>query len=132
MDQLAAIARDEDAARTYLESLFWPTGPVCPHCGCVVTYRLTPKPGSPTRKGLLKCKTCRKQFSVTVKTPLADTHLSACQWAVAISCVRSVLPERVSATHLFHLLDVTMHVALKVRDRLYSAYLMELYERANR
>ena len=29
------IYSNEDAARAHLESLLWPQGPVCPHCGVV-------------------------------------------------------------------------------------------------
>jgi hypothetical protein len=38
---LTQIARmTDDEARAYLESLIWPNGPVCPHCGSVETFRL--------------------------------------------------------------------------------------------
>jgi hypothetical protein len=52
---------DDDKAREYLESLRWPDGAVCPHCGSIGDhYRLE---GKAHRKGLLKCSEaeCRKQ-----------------------------------------------------------------------
>ena len=32
---LPVIYTDTNAAREHLESLLWPDGPVCPHCGVV-------------------------------------------------------------------------------------------------
>ena len=29
------VYSDEDAARTHIESIRWPNGPVCPHCGVI-------------------------------------------------------------------------------------------------
>src|SRR6185503_10948758 len=59
--------KDADKAREYLESVRWPSGPICPHCASVSKdhYRLE---GKAHRVGLLKCKDCREQFSVTVGT----------------------------------------------------------------
>lgn len=42
----------EDEARAFLEGLRWPDGPVCPIAGLTEPYKITPKPGSKTRKGL--------------------------------------------------------------------------------
>ena len=30
-----AIYHDEDAARSHIEAVRWPDGPVCPHCGVI-------------------------------------------------------------------------------------------------
>src|SRR5690349_14002631 len=77
--------RQEAHARELLEKLRWPTGPICPHCGSVDSYRITArKEGSETRKGLLKCKGCRKQFTVTVGTIFEDSHIPLRKWLNAI------------------------------------------------
>ena len=57
----------EDAAREFLEKIFWPDGAVCPHCGVLgESYRLTAKSESKNgvRPGVWKCGACRKQFTV--------------------------------------------------------------------
>ena len=66
----AKIYTDETAARKHLEAVQWPDGPVCPHCDSKEVTRLTARPTSvrPGRPGLLKCRTCRKQFTVKVGT----------------------------------------------------------------
>jgi transposase-like protein len=82
---LAPQYRDEDAARAHIEATSWPDGPVCPKCGLVnEAYRLTPKAGSKTRKGLWKCKGCRKQFTVTVDSIFEDSHIPLHKWLLAI------------------------------------------------
>jgi len=85
LTELATTYNDEDKARALLERLRWPEGPVCPHCKSKEVYRLTPKPGSkrPVRPGVLKCKKCRKQFTVTVGTIFEGSHIPLVKWLMA-------------------------------------------------
>src|SRR6266404_5579713 len=73
---------DEDSARELLETQRWPNGPVCPHCEATKPYKLTPKATSkrPGRKGLYKCRACRKQFTVTVGTVFEDSRIPISKW----------------------------------------------------
>lgn len=57
---LPKIYTDETEARNHLESLLWPDGPVCPHCGNADGARIKRLEGQSTRPGLLKCNECRK------------------------------------------------------------------------
>ena len=77
---------DEDAAGAFLEHFRWPNGPVCPHCGSLGAYRLHPRARSaaPVRKGVLKCKACRRQFTVTVGTAFEHSHILLSQWLLAL------------------------------------------------
>lgn len=70
----------EDQARDYFERMRWPNGPGCVHCGSVNVYRLQ---GQSTRPGLFECRDCRKQFSVTVRSVMEDSHLPLATWARA-------------------------------------------------
>jgi hypothetical protein len=70
----------EDEARAYFERLRWSDGPFCVHCGSVNVYRLQ---GKATRPGLLECRDCREQFTVTVGSVMEDTHLPLATWARA-------------------------------------------------
>ena len=64
---------DEGAAYEMLESIIWPHGPVCPHCGSIGhSSRLA---GKAARIGLLKCYDCRKQFTVKVGTVFESSHI---------------------------------------------------------
>lgn len=108
---------DEDKARVFVESLLWPNGPVCPHCESTEAYRLTPKPGSKTRKGLLKCKTCRKQFTVTVGTIFADSHIPLSKWVLAIHLF-CASKKGMSAHQIHRMLGVTIKSAWFMMHRL--------------
>lgn len=77
--ELPARFRNEEAARKHLESIQWPDGPVCPHCG--VLERSSRIKGG--RKGLLFCNACRKQFSVTVGTVFERSHVPLHTWLYA-------------------------------------------------
>lgn len=66
---------DEAAAFAHLESILWPEGPVCPHCGNANGKRITRLAGKSTRVGLLKCNACRKQFTVKVGTVFESAHI---------------------------------------------------------
>ena len=75
--------RFQDAAKAaeYLESIRWPDGPVCPHCGESERkpYRIKHK----TRR-LWKCAACRKQFTVTVGTIFESSHIPLNKWIGAM------------------------------------------------
>lgn len=99
---------NEEAARDVIEKLRWPDGPVCPHCGCREIYRLTPNGNSDNhgRKGLLKCKACRKQFTVTVGTIFEDSHIPLHKWLMAIYLICSS-KKGMSAFQLHRMLGIT-------------------------
>jgi len=68
--------QNDYAARVYLESVLWPHGPVCPHCG-VVNHAYETK-----RSGVFRCaeKACRKDFTVTMKTVMERSHIALHKW----------------------------------------------------
>lgn len=73
---------DDDAAREHLEAIRWPKGPICPHCGSTEgAYRLE---GEAHRTGLLKCKDCREQFSVTVGTVFERSKIGLAKWLMTV------------------------------------------------
>src|SRR5436853_507518 len=77
---------NDDAAREHLEGLRWPEGPTCPHCCATDVYRMATKTPSKGhgRKGLLRCKACKKQFTVMVGTIFEDSHIPLAKWFAAI------------------------------------------------
>lgn len=85
-DILAPHFADENKAREYLEAKRWPNGPVCPHCGVEnQATKLEPQAGKKThaRKGVWKCRACKRQFSVTVSTIFEDSHIPLNKWLYA-------------------------------------------------
>ena len=75
------VFHNDEAARAYFETLHWPEGPVCPHCG--VINQATPLKGEAHRSGLYKCRACEEQFSVTVGTVMESSHVPLHKWALA-------------------------------------------------
>jgi transposase-like protein len=63
---------NDEACRTYLEQMRWPRGFVCPRCGETKTGR--------TNRGLLLCRSCGYQASVTQGTIFERSHLPLTLW----------------------------------------------------
>ncbi len=79
------VFQDDTAARKALEAIRWPNGPVCPHCtasGSAITEIIGTKRSH--RAGLYGCKSCRKQFTVTVGTALERTRVPLGRWMRAL------------------------------------------------
>lgn len=120
---IATEYSDNDKARELLESLRWPNGPVCPHCKGTKAYRLTPKANSktPARKGLCKCATCRKMFSVTVGTIFEGSHIPLGKWLMAVHLL-CASKKAMSAHQLHRMLGVTYKTAWFMAHRLRYAF----------
>ena len=111
---------DENEARLYLERVRWPYGPVCPHCGSDKEhYALKGKEGAGThvRRGVWKCKECRKQFSVTVGTVFERSHIPLNQWLLAAFLICSS-KKGMSSHQLHRMLNVTYKTAWFMFHRL--------------
>ena len=115
----AKLFNDEDAAREFLETRRWSNGTVCPHCKSTGAYRLTAKEGSktPVRKGVWKCKACRKQFTVKVGTIFEDSHIPLSKWLHAIHLLCSS-KKGMSAHQIHRMLDVTYKSAWFLMHRI--------------
>lgn len=72
----------EDESRGMLEYIRWPKGIKCPHCESANIVRIEGK-ARKVRDGLLRCKDCRKQFTVTVGTLMQGSHITLRQWVQA-------------------------------------------------
>lgn len=117
-DLPAPCLEDADKAREYLEALRWPDGPVCPHCGVAgAHYALK---GASHRPGLMKCKRCRKQFSVTVGTVFERSKIPLDKWLLAmrLMCAGDTA---VSSLQLQRMLGVTYKSAWFMTHRIREA-----------
>jgi transposase-like protein len=57
---------------SYLASLRWPSGYVCPRCGSDKSWTM--------ENGLILCSGCRRQQSVTAGTVFQDSHMPLPTW----------------------------------------------------
>lgn len=114
----------EDEARELLESIRWNGKPVCPHCENEEVYKLTPKEGSKTRKGLYKCKACRKQFTVTVGTVMERSRIKIADWLMGFYLMCSS-KKGISAHQLHRTLGITYEAAWFMAHRIRFAMTQE-------
>ena len=78
---------NEIAAREHLESIRWPNGPICPHCGSM--KRNSKLNGDSHRAGLYFCGDCREQFTVTVGTVFERSKIPLHMWVLATHLICS-------------------------------------------
>lgn len=97
----------EEEARSLIESLRWPDGLVCPHCGSVNAIKLGGKAGE---KGYCKCRDCRKNFTVRIGTIFEESPIALRDWVYAITRVASS-KKGISAHQLHRELGVTYKTA---------------------
>ena len=121
--------QSEEAAFAKLESVIWPNGPVCPHCGA--TDRIYPlagvkskaskkNPEGIVRHGLKKCGHCRKQFTARVGTVFESSHIPLHKWLQANHLLNSS-KKGISSHQLHRVLDITYEAAWFMSHRLREA-----------
>lgn len=109
---------DEAAAIARLESILWPNGPVCPHCGNVGKF-YTIK-GKTARPGLRTCGECRKQLTVKIGTVFEDSHVPMHKWWQAVHLLCSS-KKGISSHQLHRTLRVTYKTAWFMSHRIREA-----------
>jgi transposase-like protein len=115
---LSKIYTDETAARKHLETLLWPDGPVCPHCGSIDGATLLQ--GKSTRPGVYKCRACEKPFSVTVGTVMERSKIPLHQWVYATHLM-TASKKGISAHQISRMLGVTYKTAWFLAHRIREA-----------
>ncbi len=120
---------DEEAAFAKLESIVWPNGPVCPHCGAdkrvyvlkgVRTKPSKKNPDGVDRPGLKKCGACRKQFTVRVGTVFESSHIPLHKWFQAVHLMCSS-KKGISSHQLHRVLEINYEAAWFMSHRIREA-----------
>ena len=111
---------DEGEAFRFVESILWPEGPICPHCGSVKVYAIKPNAEKRVRMGLKKCGDCRKQFTVRIGTIFEESHLPMTKWLQAIHLMGSS-NKGVSSQQLMRTLETTYRTAWFLSHRIREA-----------
>ncbi len=88
LPQFQKLFPDDAACARWLESAKWPKGFACPHCGEAKRepYRFEARPG------VLRCKTCRKDVSLTAGSVMERTHTALTAWFWGAYLVSSLTP----------------------------------------
>jgi transposase-like protein len=108
--------QNDEAAREMLESILWPDGPVCPHCGVANHAYKTKRPG------VFRCaeKVCRKDFSVTMKTVMERSKIALHKWLQGFHLMTSS-KKGVSAHQLHRTLNIGYEAAWFMAHRIREA-----------
>jgi transposase-like protein len=115
------VFQSETKARQYLESVRWPNGPVCPHCGGAdCAKKIKAKPSAKVRAGLYRCGACGKQYTVTVGTVFERSKIPLNKWLLA-SYLLCGSKKGISAHQLHRMLGVTYKTAWFMAHRLREA-----------
>lgn len=119
MDLTNPIYTNANKARVHLESIRWPKGAVCPHCGSVSKnhYKLE---GKTTRPGLYKCKDCLEPFTVTVGTVFERSKIPLNKW-VLCAHLMAASKKGYSSHQMHRTLGVTYKTAWFMEHRLREA-----------
>lgn len=101
---------NEEACRLFFESVIWPSGRACPHCGITKSWAIR---SESARAGLYECGGCGLQFTVTTKTPLHSTKLPLWTWLLAMYMMSSS-SKGISSVILGRLIGTTQKTAWKL------------------
>jgi transposase-like protein len=99
---------DAETARKYLETIFWPDGAICAHCG--VMGKATLLKGKSTRPGVYWCNACKRPFTVTVGTIFERSKVPLNSW-LYVNHLLCNSRKRVSVRRLARILGVTYKTA---------------------
>ena len=109
--------QNDDAARSLIEGIRWPEGPVCSHCGSINhAYAVT------GRAGLYRCAEpeCRKDFTVTTGTVMERSKVPLHKWMAAFYLMNAS-KKGISAHQLHRTLGVTYQTAWFMCHRIREA-----------
>jgi transposase-like protein len=106
---------DDEAARVTFESIRWPDGPYCPHCGALDT--VAPLGGESMGPGWYWCGKCREKFTVRVGSVLERSHIAMHKWLLAIRLMTGS-KKGISAHQLHRMLGVAYRSAWFMAHRI--------------
>lgn len=103
---------DDEAAEAWVESVRWPNGLACVHCGSLRVSRVKNRKPMPFR-----CKDCRKHFSVKYGTIMQGSPLGVQTWLLAVYLLTTGL-KGTSSLKLRRDLGVTQKTAWYLAHRI--------------
>ena len=109
--QAVRFFADIDMCNEYMKQIKWPDGKItCPKCQ-------SDRVGEIATRNMLRCKACRKQFSLKSGTIFEDSPLSLDKWFVAVWCITNC-KNGISSYELSRDLGVTQKSAWHMLHRI--------------
>ena len=116
--QLMAMFPNEEAATKWFESVLWPNGRCCGHCGSTRTRNASHK------KMPYWCSDCRSYFSIKTGTSMQNSKIPLSKWAIAIYlCLTSL--KSISSMKLRRDIGVSQPTAWFMLHRIREAWAQE-------
>jgi transposase-like protein len=108
--------QNDEAARALIESVRWPDGPICSHCGSIGRAYPTKKPG------VFRCAEaeCRKDFTVMTGTVMERSKIPLHKWMMAFYLLNAS-KKGVSAHQLHRALGIGYEAAWFMCHRIREA-----------
>ena len=107
---------DDEAAECWFIESRWPDGIACPRCASVKVQT-----GAAHKTMPMRCRDCRKRFSVRTGTAMQGSNLGYQTWAVAIYLLTTSL-KGVSSMKLHRDLGITQKSAWHLAHRIRQAW----------
>ncbi len=108
---------NEDAARAWFESIFWPEGRrSCMHCGSTDTYETPSGKPQPYR-----CRDCKQYFSIKTGTAMEGSPLPLLKWLYALFLDVFSL-KGVASMKIYRDLKITQKTAWYLQHRIRLAW----------
>ena len=107
---------DDKAAEAWFMETRWPDGPVCHHCGSTSVQT-----GAAHKTMPLRCRDCRKRFSVRTGTVMESSKLGFQVWAIATYLLTTNL-KGISSMKLHRELGITQRSAWHLAHRIRATF----------
>ena len=114
--ELFEMFPDEETSVKWFESVVWPEGRKCQHCGSKRTREASHK------KMPYWCSDCRSYFSVKTNTPISNSKVPMRKWGIAIYLALTSL-KSVSSMKLHRDIKVTQPTAWFMLHRIRAAWM---------
>ena len=114
--QLFRMFPDDATAEAWFCETRWPDGPACPHCESSQVQT-----GAAHKTMPMRCRDCRKRFSVRTGTAMQGSNLGYQTWAIAIYLITTSL-KGVSSMKLHRDLGITQKSAWHLAHRIRQAW----------
>ena len=127
---LSILQWDDVQCRIFLSSMRWPDGPQCPKCGAEDPYTINRRSRTKNKVNtFFKCRSCRRQFTVTVGTIFEDSKIPLKKWLAALYLMVSS-KKGISAHQLYRMLDFGSYrtawfMAHRIREAMREKGLLE-------
>jgi len=116
--QIPLACCDEIAAVEFLEQQRWGNMPACVKCGSVEVYKMTDaKTGERNRRFLWRCRDCKEQYTVRIRTVYEESRIELRHWCYAFwrSCTSK---KGVSALEIKRHCQISYKSALFLMNRI--------------